>query len=144
MGISKMPKNILYRLLVVLSLCLVLTLLYSCEKKMVDPEGTLKKQAEQYWTERLIKKNFKYTYDQESKEGLPPFETYEEKLKLITRIPTTSVRVTEVKVDGKDGIVKIVAKCQIKRAPMLIDVPMGDRWVIEGNQWRHILQVKFD
>lgn len=139
-----MPRIILYRLLVVLSLWLVLTLLSACEEKMVDPEGTLKTQAEQYWTERFIKRNFKYTYDQESKQGLPPFETYEKKLSLITRITTTSVKVKEVKVDGKDGIVKIVAKCQIKGAPRLLDVPMGDKWVIEGNQWKHILQVKFE
>ena len=140
----KMRRNILWQFGVAFALCLLVTILPACEKKMVDPEGTLKKQAERYWTERFIKKNFKYTYEQESKEGRPPFETYEKKLKIITRIPTISLRVKEVKVDGKDGIVKIVAKCRIKGAPTLLDIPMGDRWVIEGNQWKHILQVKFE
>lgn len=139
-----MIKNILYRFLVGLILCLVLTLLSACQKEMADPEGTLKKQAERYWTERFIKKNFKYTYEHESEEGRPSFETYEKKLKIITRIPTTSVRAKEVKVDGKDGIVKILAKCRIKGAPTLLDVPMGDRWVMEGNRWKHILQIKFE
>jgi hypothetical protein len=139
-----MPKSILYRFLVGLILCFVLAFLSACEKKMVDPQGTLKKQAERYWTERLINKNFKYTYEQELKEGLPSFETYDKKLKIVTRIPTRSLKVKEVKVDGKDGAVKILAKCQIKGAPTLLDIPMGDRWVIEGNRWKHILQVKFE
>lgn len=128
---------------ITVSLLLLLSAVYGCEKKMADPKGTLEKQAERYWTERMIKKNFKYTYEEELKEGLPPFETYEQKLSAITRIPTSSVKVNEVKVDGKNGIVKLEAKCRITNFPAEVDIPMGDKWVIEGNKWRHIPQVRF-
>lgn len=126
-----------------LCLLLLLSLLSACESKMADPKGTLEKQAEKYWTERMINRNFKYTYEEEAKEGLPPFETYEKKLSIITKIPTLSVKVTEVKVDGKNGIVKVAAKCRVPNFPADADIPMGDRWVIEGNKWKHLLQVKF-
>lgn len=128
---------------IAVSLLLLLSLLSACESKMADPKGTLEKLTERYWTERMIKKNFKYTYEEELKEGLPPFETYEKKLTAITRIPTSSVKVNKVKVDGKNGTVTLSAKCRIPNFPADVDIPMGDQWVIEGNKWRHILQVKF-
>lgn len=138
-----MRRHILSQFRVVFALCLLLTFVSGCEKKMADPQGTLKKEAERYWTERLINKNFKYTYELELKEGLPSFETYDKKLKIVTRIPTRSLKVEEVKVDGKDGSVKILAKCQIMGAPTLLDIPMGDRWGSVRGRWKHVPQIKF-
>ena len=138
----KMPRCLFY-CFIPLCLLLLLSLLSACESKMADPKGTLEKQAERYWTERMIKRNFKYTYEEELKEGLPSFETYEIKLTAITRTPTVSVKVKEVKVDGKNGSVKLSASCRIPNFPAEVDIPMGDRWIIEGNQWKHLLQVKF-
>jgi hypothetical protein len=139
----KMPKCFSPYLFLGFIFCLLLSLLSACQKEMVDAKGTLEKQAERYWNERMINKNFKYTYEEEVKEGLPPFSTYEEKMKIVNRISTLSVKVTEVKVEGKNGIVKLVARCQIPKFPSSVDIPMGDRWVIEGNKWKHLLQVKF-
>ncbi|MBW2708393.1 MAG: hypothetical protein JRD04_03765 [Deltaproteobacteria bacterium] len=121
--------------------CLLLLTL-GCEKEMTDPKGVLEKQAAQYWTERLVNKNYQYTYKEEAKAGLPPFETYENLLKAAARVPTSSVKTKEVKIEGDIGIVTLSALCRIPGVPKDMALPIGDRWILKGNQWRHHFQVK--
>ena len=113
---------------------------FGCESEMKDPKGTLEKQAKQYWIERLINRNFEYTYEEEVNENLPPFSTYKEQLKKVTKFPTSSVEVKEVKVEGDRGTVKYVVNCIIPGYPKELPVPLGDYWIIKGNKWKHILQ----
>jgi hypothetical protein len=115
---------------------------FGCESEMKDPKGTLEKQAKQYWTERLIKKNFEYTYKEEAKENLPPFSTYKEQLKKVTKFPTSSVEVKEVKVEGDLGTVKYVVTCIVPGFPKALPVPLGDYWVMKGNKWKHKREIK--
>lgn len=122
--------------------CLILLFIYACESKMADPEGTLRKQAEQYWTERLINKDYEYTYKEEFKDGLPPFSEYEKSLKFVTKFGVSSVRVEKIKIEGDQGTVTLQVACQLPRVPKAVDVPLGDRWVMKGNQWKHILEKK--
>ena len=109
---------------------------------MVDPEGTLEKQAERYWTERLINNDFQYTYKEELKEGLPSFATYEKHIEAISRFRVSSVMVEKVKVEGDQGTVTYLVICRLPGIPKEMDIPMGDRWIIKGNQWKHLFEMK--
>ena len=119
-----------------------LLIFFGCESKMTDPEGTLRNQAQQYWTERLVNGNYEYTYKKELKEGLPPFSEYEKNLNPISQFGVSSVRVEKVTVEGDKGSVILQVACRIPRIPKEVDVPLGDRWIIKGNQWKHILAKK--
>ena len=123
-------------------LCGVLLVFAGCEKKMEDPKGTLEKQAAKYWQERLINRNFQYTYKEELEEGLPAFSTYKVELNNVTKFPTSSVEVKEVKVEGDVGTVKLAVMCMLPGVPKEIPVPIGDRWVAKGNKWKHIRHIK--
>jgi hypothetical protein len=113
-----------------------------CESEMKDPKGTLEKQAKQYWTERLINRNFEYTYEEEATENLPPFSTYKKQLINVTKFPTSSVEVKEVKVEGDLGTVKYMVTCIVPGFPKALPVPLGDYWIMEGNKWRHKREIK--
>jgi hypothetical protein len=117
-------------------------LTFGCEKKMTDPKGTLEKQALQYWTERLINKNFEYTYEEEVEEGLPPFSTYKERITGVTRFPTSSVEIKDIEVEGDGGYVQLLVTCKVPGLPKEMPLPLGDRWIIKGNKWKHKLQEK--
>jgi len=108
-----------------------------CESEIKDPKGTLEKQAKRYWTERLINKNFEYTYEEETKDNLPPFSTYREELRIVTRFPTSSVEVKEVQMEGDVGRVKLEVKCLVPGFPKSLPLPLGDEWILKGNKWRH-------
>ena len=113
-----------------------------CESEMKDPKGTLEKQAKKYWTERLINKNFEYTYKEEDKKDLPSFSKYKEELKTVTRFPTSSVEIKEVQVEGDIGTVKLAVKCIVPGFPEKLPLPLGDQWILKGNKWRHKRQLK--
>jgi hypothetical protein len=123
-------------------LCGFLLVFAGCEEKMKDPKGSLEKQAGKYWQERLINKNFEYTYKEEVEKGLPAFSTYKEELNNVTKFPTSSVTVKEAKVEGDVGTVKLVVMCRLPSVPKEIPVPIGDIWVVKGNKWRHQRQIK--
>ena len=122
----------------------VLLCLFSlgCESEMKDPKGTLEKQAKQYWTERLINRNFEITYKEEDTENLPTFSTYREQLRNVTPFPTSSVEVKEVKVDGDLATVKLLVDCLVPGAPKGLLMPLGDHWILKGNKWKHKRQLK--
>jgi hypothetical protein len=113
-----------------------------CESEMKDPKGTLEKQAKQYWTERLINQNFEYTYEEEAKDNLPPFSSYKEQLRNVTRFPTSSVEVKEVQVEGDMGTVKLAVMCIVPGFPKKLPLPLGDQWILKGNKWRHKRQLE--
>lgn len=124
-------------------MALFFLLLCACEAPMRDPAGALEKQGVKYWTERLVNKNFEYTYKEELEKGLPPFSEYEKRLKSITRIPTSLVKFHNLRIEGNIGFVNYYATCRLKGIAQKIDnVPLSDRWVIKGNRWKHDYQAE--
>lgn len=127
-------------LCIVLSFGLIFLLVLACESEMKDPKGTLEKQAERYWTERLVNKDYEYTYKQEVEEGLPAFSTYEKQLKAAARIPTSSVKTEGAEINGDRGVVTMVITCRLPGMPKDYAMPMRDLWILKGNQWKHHFQ----
>ena len=127
---------------IALSFGLIFFLVLACKGEMKDPKGTLEKQAERYWTERLVNKDYEYTYKQEVEEGLPPFSTYEKQLKAAAKIPTSSVKSKEVKINGDRSTVTLLITCRLPGMPKDYAMPMRDLWVLKGNKWKHYFKMK--
>lgn len=114
----------------------------ACESEMKDPKATLEKQAAQYWTDRLVNKDYEVTYKQELDKNLPPFSTYEKHLQAAAKIPSSLVKTQEVDIKGDRGTVTLLVTCRIPGMPKDYDMPMRDRWILEGNRWKHHYQMK--
>jgi hypothetical protein len=134
---KKMPTKFFSQFLVCFSFVLALLVATGCEKQMSDPKGALETIAAQYWTQRLVNKDYQSTYKDELEENLPPFSTYEEQLKKAAKIPTSSVTAKDAELEGDIGIVTVVATCRIPGVPKEVSLPMRDRWILKGNQWKH-------
>jgi hypothetical protein len=141
---KNMPIKFFKSFLVIFCLSLSLNFLMAtgCEKKMSDPKAALEKTAAQYWTQRLVDKDYQSTYEYELKENLPPFSTYEKQLKKAAKIPTSSVTAKDATIEGDIGIVTVVATCRIPGVPKEIPMPMRDRWILKGNQWKHYYEIR--
>ena len=109
---------------------------------MSDPKGALETIAAQYWTQRLVNKDYQSTYKDELEENLPPFSTYEKQLKEAAKIPTSSVSAKDAEIKGDIGIVTVVATISVPGVPKEVPFPMRDRWVLKANQWKHYYETK--
>lgn len=118
---------------------MILALLYGCDsqKKMVDPKAELETLAEQYWTKRLIDKDYQFTYDLEIEKETLPFADYQKKVKAGDKIQVLSVKTKKVEVDQDRGVVYLTARCKIPSVPKDFDMTLQDLWLIKSNQWKH-------
>lgn len=134
---NKMRAALIYRVLV--SGIMIIAILYGCEsqKKMVDPKAELEKLAEQYWTKRLVDKDYQFTYDLEIEKETIPFPEYQKKVKAGDKIQVLSVKMKEVQIDQDRGVVYLTAKCKIPSVPKDFDMTLQDLWLLKSNQWKH-------
>ncbi len=136
----KSPKSnyVCFCLLVAL-FCL---LICGCQKEMKDPKAALEKQAAQYWTERLVNKNYKYAYEQEVEDDLPPFAVYEERVIAAAKFPASSVETKDAEIDGDRGIVTVVVTCKLPGVKNEYPMPMRDLWLLKEGEWKHYFKGK--
>ena len=123
---------------------IILSLCPGCEgKKMADPEGMLKTRSVKYWKMRLMEKDYKAAYEMEEKKGKVPYEEYLPRVKNAGQLTYVGITVEDIKIDGDKGDVKVVVKFNLPGiSKVLKDSIAGDRWVIEKNQWMHVLKIK--
>ncbi|MBU0734195.1 MAG: hypothetical protein KKG10_08595 [Proteobacteria bacterium] len=114
-----------------------------CERRP-DPselKSSLGKVAEQYWTYRFIKGNFRSAYDLELEEGRPPFKQYVDKVTPAGQISYLGVKAKEVTIEGDTGTVLLSIEHLIplpgigKGKPLTSNI--RDVWVYTSEGWRH-------
>ena len=128
-----------------LSAFICIMLLFGCEnqEKMKDPKASLEKVAEEYWQKRLIDKDYEFTYNLELEQGTIPFPEYLKEVKSAGQIQILSIKTKEVVIDQDKGTVTLTASCRVPTVSKEIEMPLfQDLWVIESNQWKHILPEK--
>ncbi|MBL7213245.1 MAG: hypothetical protein ISS61_12775 [Desulfobacteraceae bacterium] len=116
-----------------------------CERRP-DPselKSSLGKVAEQYWTYRFIKGNFRSAYDLELEEGRPPFKQYVDKVTPAGQIRYLNVKTKEVTIDQDKGVVLLTVEHEIpipgvkvKKAKPLQGT-IRDVWIYTSDGWRH-------
>jgi hypothetical protein len=111
-------------------------------KKMADPKGELESRSAQYWNMRLIEKKYKDTYDMESEKGSLSYDEYEKKIYNMGQIKYVSIEIKDVKVENGKGEVVVTTKCFLPQMTKPVSLDMPDHWVVQKNQWMHILPKK--
>ena len=135
-------------LICIISVLICLMTMFGCDNKqeikqdMSDPKAVLEKVAVEYWTKRFIDKDYKATYDMELEKGSLSFEKYLQRVQNAGQIDYISIENKEVKIDKDRGNVVLTVTCRIIGIPKPVKKPHTDEWVIESNQWKHILREK--
>jgi len=126
------------------SVVVCITLLFGCEnqKEMEDPKASLEKLAEEYWTKRLVDKDYEFTYNLELQKESIPFSEYLKRVKSGGQIEILSVKTKNVEIDQDNGIATMTARCRPRLAPGGVDSIYRDFWVLKANQWKHKLPKK--
>ena len=106
-------------------------------QKRGDQDASLGDLAEQYWTKRLVEKDYKFTYNLESEKKSLSFSEYCERVKRSQRFNCSSVKTKEVIIEGDKGIVYLTLKCRMPFLPKPYALPINDVWLYESNRWKH-------
>lgn len=109
-------------------------------KEMGDPKAALESVAETYWNKRLIDNNYEAIYEMELNKDSLPFEKYKEIVRNAGQITYISVKTDEAVVEGDRGTVRMSIEIQVPPLKKSTSTTMSDEWVIESNQWRHVLR----
>ena len=127
---------------VLLLACICVLALVACqkEKKMADPTAALGIAAEQYWKKRFLEKDYSATYDMEAAKSDMSLEAYRKKVRNQGQIGYLSIKIVDVKVEDQKGSVEVVVSCQIQGVPTPVELSTPDKWVIQGNEWKHVLK----
>ena len=134
------------RICCVYALILIISsgLLLACEGRPTeaDMKVSLERVAAEYWTKRLIDKDYKATYDRELEKGSLPYEKYLERIKNAGEISYSSIKIKDVKIEKDKGEVNLIVACKIPKVPKDVGMPLLDNWSFESNQWKHVLAKK--
>ena len=127
---------------VLLLACICLLALVACqkEKEMADPKAALAVAAENYWKKRWLERDYSATYDMEAAKNDMSLEAYKKKVHNAGQIGYLSIKIEDVKVAGEKGSLEVVASCQIQNIPTPVELSTPDKWVIQGNEWKHVLK----
>ena len=141
--IMKMPlgtKYPVYALIVLI--CIIL--LVGCQNRqtMKDPKEALARTAEEYWTKRLMDRDYEATYNMEAEKGLIPFEKYKSRIANAGQIGYLEIKTKEVKIENDKGMVDLIVRCRISGIPKDVKMPVSDTWVLMSHRWKHILRKK--
>lgn len=112
------------------------------QEKMIDPKASLEKIGVEYWTKRLIDKDYKATYDMELEKGSLPFETYLKRVKNAGAIQYFSVAAENVNIEKDKGAVDLIVECITPSSAKFnknIKMTIHDTWILKSDQWKHIL-----
>jgi len=120
---------------------IILAFSFGCEgKKMADPEGMLKIRSAEYWKLRLMEKDYRATYEMESEKDRVPYEKYEKQVANAGQLIYLNITAGKVKVSGNKGDVKVMVEFNVPGVAMVLKNSISDdSWIIEKNQWMHVL-----
>jgi hypothetical protein len=137
-------KKVNVKRLLWLFLSLILVFSFGCEgKKMADPEGMLETRSVEYWKKRLMEKDYQAAYEMEAKKDRLPYEEYQKRVTNAGQLAYLGITAEKVTVAGSKGDVEIKIKYNMPGVAMVLEGSIShDGWVIEKNQWMHVLKVK--
>ena len=117
--------------------CLVPLALWASPEKGGEAEAALGALAEQYWTKRLVEKDYEFSYGKELEKESVSFTEYIERAKAAEKFKFLSVKTKEVKIEGDRGIVYLTMECITPFMPKGYKQMLQDLWLYRSGQWRH-------
>jgi hypothetical protein len=117
--------------------CLVPLTLWASPEKGGEAEAALGAMAEQYWTKRLVEKDYEFTYDKELEKGSLSFSDYFDRAKAAEKFRYLSVKTKKVNIEGDRGVVYLTVECIAPFMPKGHKQMLQDLWLYRSGQWRH-------
>ena len=93
--------------------------------------------AQQYWTKRLVERDYKFTYNMELEKKSLSFSKYSKRVKASEKFNCLSVKTKEVTIEGDKGIVYLTLECSMALFPKPYKLPLQDLWLYKSNKWKH-------
>jgi hypothetical protein len=103
----------------------------------IDAEAQLDKMAEEYWTKRLIDRDYAFTYEKELEKDAIPFSEYVEKIKLGEKFTYKSVKTSRVEIEGDSGAVFLTVEVIGPPFSSGSKQMIQDLWLHRSGQWVH-------
>lgn len=126
---------------VILALCIAACFIPAivCADSKTDssPEAVLGALAEEYWTKRLIEKDYEFTYQKELETDRIPFAEYAEKIKAAEKFQYKSVKTEKVEIEGDRAVIFLKVECVTPFMPKGYTQMLQDLWLYRGGQWKH-------
>ena len=120
-----------------IAICLMFLLGCAGAQKRSDQDASLAELAEQYWTKRLLERDYKFTYNMELEKGSLSFSEYSKRVKASEKFGVLSVKTKEVTIEGDKAIVCLTLKCRMPFLSKPYALPMNDVWLYKSNKWKH-------
>lgn len=136
---KKWSLDRIVRVLLAVSVVLALG---ACQKKpaeIKDAKATLERKAETYWNKRFLQKDYSATYAMEAVQGSMTLDEYKNRIANKGQIIYVSIKATGVDIEGQNGTVHLMVVCRLQNIPKDLNFPISDGWVLEGNEWKHVL-----
>jgi hypothetical protein len=108
----------------------------SMPKAAATKEG-LMTTAEKYWKLRMEDK-YEDAYKLEDRDGLPPFEDYQKRARLIKNFRIVSHSVGEIMIEGSKGVVEVKVNFILPPVPKPVIDSIHDEWIYKDGEWLHI------
>jgi hypothetical protein len=103
----------------------------------INAQAELDKMAEEYWTKRLIDRDYAFTYEKELEKDAIPFSEYVEKVKLGEKFTYKSVKTSRVEIEGDRGAVFLTVEVIGPPFSRSTKQMLQDLWLHRSGQWVH-------
>ena len=120
-----------------IAMCVMFLLGCASAQKRSDQDASLGDLAEQYWTKRLVEKDYKFTYDMELEKGSLSFSEYLQKVRAGEKFKVLSVKTKEVTIEDDRGIIYLTVECITPFLPKPYAQTLQDLWLYRSNKWKH-------
>ena len=120
-----------------IAMCVMFLLGCASAQKRSDQDASLGDLAEQYWTKRLVEKDYKFTYDMELEKGSLSFSEYLQKVRAGEKFKVLSVKTKEVAIEDDRGIIYLTVECIMPFLPKGYNQTLQDLWLYRSNKWKH-------
>lgn len=106
-------------------------------QKEARDQATLEGVSLQYWTDRLVKRDYEPAYNREADNASMSFEEYRNLVSRNEKFRFSGLKVDKVNIENDDGIVYVGLKCLAPVLPRAIDRTFKDEWIYQSNKWKH-------
>ena len=118
-------------------ICVMFVFACTTDQEMNDPKASLERLAEQYWTKRLVERDYKFSFNMELEKDSLSFSDYCQKVKASEKFNCSSVKTKEVQIEDDKGFVYMTIECKTPAIPKQFNMTLQDMWLCRSNQWKH-------
>jgi len=117
--------------------CFISGIVCADPEPVSSPEAVVGALAEEYWTKRLIEKDYPFTYEKELEKDNIPFADYAEKAKAANKFQYKSVQIEKVEIEGDRAAIFLKVECVTPFMPKGYTQMLQDLWLYRAGEWKH-------